>query len=227
MINLAEKIKEIHLFSELSFEQLRHITDISQMVEIKKQKILFNEGDLYRGFYILLEGRIKVFHITEVGKEVIIHLIKPLQPFAELPLFEGMLYPVSAEALQDSTLLFFPKDEFVKVLQQNHDISFKMLAGFAKRLRSLTQKIEELTSKEVTSRLARFLIQEVNNSGTKEFPEPFIKLTISKSSIAGYIGTITETLSRTFKKLQEEQIIRVDGKKIFFSDYSRLKELAR
>ena len=101
-----------------------------------------------------------------------------------------------------------------------------MLAGFAKRMKSLTQKIEELSSKEVTSRLAKYLVQEIKASGTEKLPEPFIKLSVSRNAIAGYLGTITETLSRSLKKLQNDEIIKVQGKKIFIRDLKRLKELS-
>ena len=101
-----------------------------------------------------------------------------------------------------------------------------MLAGFAKRLRTLTQKVEELTTKEITGRLALYLLDEIKRSGADKMPEPIIKLTIPKKNIAGYLGTITETLSRTFKKLQVEKIIRVSGKTIYIKDLSRLKKIA-
>ena len=101
-----------------------------------------------------------------------------------------------------------------------------MLAGFAKRLRTLTQKVEELTTKEISGRLALYLMEEVKRAGAEKLPEPIIKLSIPKKNIAGYLGTITETLSRTFKKLQDEKIIRVSGKTIYVKDLNRLKKIA-
>lgn len=220
-------LKDIPMFSELSIAQLRELTSITKIQKFKKNEFLFMEGDTYMGFFILLKGSVKVYKISSDGKEVIIHLIKPPQAFAEIPLFEGKNYPVNAQALEESIVLFFPKGEFIELLKQNHEISFNMLGGFAKRMRTLTLKIEELSSKEVTTRLARYLVEEIRNAGKERLPEPFIKLSISKSAIAGFLGTITETLSRTLKKLQDEKIIRVKGKTIFISDYKRLKELGK
>ncbi len=219
-------LREIPMFSELSEDQLREITSSSSQLKVIKHQFLFMEGERYQGFYILLEGRIKVFRVSREGKETIIHLVTPNQAFADIPLFEGTDYPVSAEALEDSVLLFFNGGKFIRLLEKNPLISLKMLGGFAKRMKSLTQKIEELSSKEVTSRLARFLMQEIKSSGTEELPEPFVKLSVSKNVIAGYIGTITETLSRSLKKLQDDEIIRVQGKKIFVNNIKKLKELS-
>ena len=219
-------LREIPMFSELSEAQLKEITSESTRVAFKKHQMLFMEGEQYRGFYILIEGSIKVFKVSKDGRETIIHLVRPMQAFADIPLFEGTAYPVSAEALEDSELLFFNASRFIGLLERNPKISFQMLAGFAKRMKSLTQKIEELSSKEVTSRLAKYLIQEVKAGGTAKLPEPFIKLTVSRNTIAGYIGTITETLSRSLKKLQDDEVIRVQGKKIFIRNLKKLKEIS-
>ena len=102
-----------------------------------------------------------------------------------------------------------------------------MLSGFAKRLRHLNHHIEELTLKDVTKRVAGFILTEYNNRRkSKTETEPHIKLLISKADLAAYLGTIIETLSRTFKKLQDENIIDVDGKKIIIKDLGKLKETA-
>ena len=219
-------LREIPMFSELTEDQLKEVTSASSRVSVKKHQMLFMEGEQYRGFYILNEGGIKVFRLSKDGRETIIHLVGPGQAFADIPLFEGTAYPVSAEALEDSELLFFNSLNFISLIERNPRISFQMLAGFAKRMKALTQKIEELSSKEVISRLAKYLVQEIKSSRSENLPEPVIKLTISRNAIAGYLGTITETLSRTLKKLQDDEIIRVQGKKIFIRNLKKLKELS-
>lgn len=220
-------LRDIPLFSELSIEQLRKIASFSKLKRFKKHEIIFNEGDFYLGFYILLKGSVKVFKISNKGKETVVHIVKPFTAFADIPLFEGGNYPVSAGALEESLTLFIPKEKFLELIYKEPSISLKMLAGFAKRLKSLINQLEEISSKEVPNRLAKYLLRETKISGTEHLPEPFIKLSVPKSTIASYIGTITETLSRTFKKLQDEEIIRVSGKKIFIIDLERLKELAK
>jgi CRP/FNR family transcriptional regulator, dissimilatory nitrate respiration regulator len=215
------------MFSEVDDNQLDNLFDIARIEQFSKGDFLFHEQDTFRGFYVLLEGSVKVFIITSDAKEVIIHLVKPFQSFAEIPLFEGKNYPVSAQALENSTLLLFPKSEFIELLKNNYQISLKILAGFAKRLRDLTSKIESLSSKEVITRFAKYLLEETTLAGNINLPEPYVRFTVNRSTIAGYLGTITETLSRTLKKLQEDKIIRVSGRKIFISDLKRLKELSK
>src|SRR5690606_12112630 len=140
--------------------------------------------------------------------------------------FEGKDYPVNANALEESLTLFVPKEKFISLIKEHPELSLKMLGGFAKRMKSLVKQIEDLSSKEVINRLAKYILNEVNKNGTENLPEPFIKLTVPKSVVASYIGTITETFSRTLNKLQSEEIISVQGKRIFVTNYPRLKKLA-
>lgn len=223
---IKSTLRDIPLFSELSIEQLRKISSFNKIKRFAKNEIIFNENDVYVGFYVLLKGTVKVYKISSKGKESVVHIIKPLTAFADIPLFEGGNYPVSAEALEESLALLIPKEQFLELIHNEPEISLKMLAGFAKRLKSLINQLEDISSNEVPNRLAKYLLREIKISGTENLPEPFIKLSVPKSTVASYIGTITETLSRAFKKLQNEKIIRVSGKKIFITDLKKLKNLA-
>ncbi len=221
-----EPLRELPIFSELSIEQLQDISEISTLRNFQKGENLFREGDLYRGFYILLKGSIKVYDLKIDGKETVIHIVKPVNIFADIPLFEGKDYPVNANALEESLTLFVPKEKFINLIKEHSELSLKMLAGFAKRMRALVKQIENLSSKGVINRLAQYLIKEIYKNGTENHPEPFIKLTIPKSVVASYIGTITETFSRTLNKLQTDDIIRVQGKRIIVKNLAVLKKLA-
>ncbi len=220
-------LQDVPLFSELNVAQLREISEICSLKQFKKNQHIFLENDNYRGFYIVLKGSVKIYRISNEGKEYILHLRKPPQPFADVPLFEGGNYPANAQTLEDSILLFIPKNEFIELIGKNPSIALGMLAGFAKRMRKLSDKIEEISTKEVSNRLARFIFEEIEKNDSIKLEEPFLRLTISKSTVASYLGTITETLSRTFKKLQDENIITMNGKKIFVKDLKKLKQLAK
>ncbi len=221
-----DTLRNIPLFSEMNIEQLRKITSISKTLKFKKNDFLFYDDDIYNGFYIILKGLIKVFKNSKDGKESVLHIVKPVNVFADVPLFEGGNYPATAQTLEESILIFIPKNEFLQLIKDDPEISLKMFSGFAKRLKEMTHKIENFSSKEVINRLAAYLLKEIKNNKTDKLEEPFIRLNVPKRTIAAYIGTITETLSRTLKKLQDEEIIKVRGKTIIITNYPRLKKLA-
>jgi CRP/FNR family transcriptional regulator len=223
-----ETIKDIHLFSELDIKDLRKISEFSSIKKYDKNELIFTEGDKYRGFYIVLKGKVKVFKLSPEGKESVINIIPPLELFAEVPLFEGYPeYPVNAQTLEESVLFFIPGKDFIDFTYNNPHISLKIISGFAKKLHILTRRIESLTLSDVPNRLAKYIIEEYDKSHKVIMSRPFILLTISKSTLAGYLGTISETLSRTLKKLQDENVIEVKGKKIFIINLIRLRDLSR
>ena len=186
---------ELPFFSEFSIEDLHKISSFSSIKKFKKHQTIFLEGDKYAGFYIVLKGKVKAYKTSSEGQETIVHLSKPYDQFAEVPLFElSDKYPVCAEALEESELYFIPKLDFLQFGAEHPHIYFKIISGFAKKLRELTQRLESITIHEVTSRLADYLIQELESVKKTQKMLLTFELPISKASLATYLGTITETL---------------------------------
>lgn len=213
-------LKGIPLFAGLSDEDLDALQDIGRVRNHDRGDLLFSDGEPAEGFFIVLAGKIKVFKLSAEGKERILHIIHPGGTFAEAAIFGSGLYPAYAEPLQKSSLLFLPKQDFLSLLTANSRIAINMIAGLSQFLRQFARQIEDLTFKDVPSRLARYLLEvSAGKSGQVELP-------ISKSQLASNLGTVSETLSRTFRKLADEELVQVDGKMFRILDVERLQELA-
>ena len=224
-------LKKVFIFSELTGEDLESITKFSRIKKLNKGDIVFFDTEPYQGFYIVLEGMIKIYKISRDGREHILHLVDKYNTFAEVPLFENagrilekdFRYPANAAALEDKTeVLLIPHRHFIELMAANKQLCLRMIAGFAKRLRYLNNHIENITLKDVTKRLALYLFDELSKN-KKSGLNNTISLKISKHDLASYLGTITETLSRTLKKLQDDDIIDVSGKLISIKDPDKLK----
>ena len=230
---MSDNLKKVYIFSGLNDDELERLSKIAREKTFNKGEIIFFDTEPYLGFYITLTGLVKIYKISKDGKEHILHLVPAFNTFAEVPLFENyseifedtFRYPANATALEDETrVLLIPARQFMQLLESDTKICIKMVSGFAKRLRHLNHHIEELTLKDVTKRVAGFILAEVKKSKTKD--QNIVSLKISKNDMAAYLGTIPETLSRTLKKLQDEEMISVDGRKIEITDIERLKEAA-
>lgn len=230
---ISDNLKKVYIFSGLDESELETLSKIVKQKTFNKGDIIFFDTEPYLGFYITLTGLVKIYKISKDGKEHILHLIPAFNTFAEVPLFENFneifedsfRYPANAMALEDETrVLLIPARPFRELLENNTRICIKMVSGFAKRLRHLSQHIEELTLKDVTKRVAGYILKEVKNSG--KTGSASISLSISKNDLAAYLGTIPETLSRTLKKLQDEEMITVEGKVINICDMEKLKDSA-
>ena len=219
-MDLPKILRQSPLFAGTTDEDIAAILRICKVKEYERGEVLFDEGDVAQGFYIVAAGRVKVYKLSPEGKERILHVVQPGGNFAEAAIFADGLYPASAEPLEKSTLIFFPKRDFLDLLTAQGRIAINMIGGLSRFLRLFAGQIEELTFRDVPSRLARYLL-DLNNerNGAVELPT-------SKSAIASRLGTVSETLSRSFRKLSDEGLIRVEGKTIVILDAERLSDLA-
>ena len=222
MKKIMDVISTIPLFNGLPEDQLEAIKKIAIEKQINKGEIVVSEGDEGRGFFVIVEGRVKVFKVSAEGKEQILHIFGPGQPFGEVPVFAGQRFPANAQAIDNTKALFFPRVAFVGLITANPSLALNMLAEMSKKLRLFAVQIENLSLKEMPARLASYLIHLADEQDQKEV----VTLKISKGQLASILGTIPETLSRIFAKLSGNNLIRVEGKKITLLDRNGLEDLA-
>jgi len=214
-------LRNCFLCRELDRGELEALMKIVTFRQLEKGQALFWEGDAARGFFVLLDGSVRIYKTSPEGKEFTIHRLHPGQMFAEAAIFSSGGYPANAGALADSVVAFFPKDQFIKLVTDFPKIAIKMIAGLAAFVREFNQMVEDLSLREVPSRLARFLIEEKARVDNKEFI-----LDTTKAELANKLGTTSETLSRNLRKMKELQIITVDGNCLTILDLSRLESIA-
>ncbi|NLZ17577.1 MAG: Crp/Fnr family transcriptional regulator [Desulfobulbaceae bacterium] len=220
MLKPIQLLHQCMLFSTLSEGQLAELAEISSKHRYDKGDTIFREGDAGIGFYIVASGKVKIFKSSPEGKEQILHIFGRGEPIGEVPVFHGLPYPASAEALRDSELLFFPRAQFVGLLEKHTSLALNMLAVLSKRLRRFATQIEHLSLKEVPGRLAMYLLYMAEEQ--KNMNE--VVLDIPKGQLANLLGTSPETLSRIFLKMSEEGLIQVEGKRITLLDVAALAE---
>jgi CRP/FNR family transcriptional regulator len=222
MKNIIDIISQAPLFSGLPEDQLIEIKQIAIDKFYGKGKTVFLEGDDCNGFYIVVAGKVKIYKVSFEGKEHILHIYGPGNPFGEVPVFSGQKFPANAQTILKSHLLFFPRTAFVGLISDNPSLSLNMLAILSMRLRQFTVQIENLSLKEVPGRLASYLLYLANEQGQ----EDFVALNISKGQLASLLGTIPETLSRILAKMNKQNLIEVSGRDIKLLDRIGLEELA-
>jgi CRP-like cAMP-binding protein len=221
-MDLTTTIAAIPLFEGLPKPQIEDLTMIVLEQVVRKGQIVFSEGDEGIGFYVVLAGRVKVFKLSMEGKEQILHIFGPGEPFGEVPVFSGQKFPASAATMEESRLLFFPRESFVDLVKKTPDLALNMLAILSRRLRRFASLIEDLSLKEVPARVSAYLLYlNKVNRGSRN-----LTLDISKAQLASLLGTIPETLSRILTKMSKQELIQIDGPRIRILDLEGLEDLA-
>jgi len=225
--NKQHILRRIYLFSGVTEADLDILARMAIRKTFPRQAVIFEEGQGPQGFYILLTGQIKLVKTSPDGKEYIIRLVGQGETFAEAAVFGEIPYPATAIALEDCQTLFFPKAPFLHHLAASPTLARNMLATLSRLMFHLTKQLEDLSLKEVSARLARYLLDRCQTTHEKIAPGLECELTTTKTELAAYLGTISETLSRTLSRFKTMGIIEVDKGKITILDPVALQKMAQ
>jgi len=220
-MDIARFLSRVPLFEGLPTEQLDRLAAIVVEKRLSKGDTVFLEGDEGNGFYVVVAGRVKVFKVSPEGKEQILHILGPGEPFGEVAVFAGRRFPAHSMAMEPSRVLFFARKSFIALIEQHPSAALNMLAILSKRLRVFTHLIDDLSLKEVPGRLSAYLL----SLSRRDEGGPDLELDISKGQLAGRLGTIPETLSRILAKMVRNRLIELDGPRIRILDRQGLEDL--
>ncbi|MEN8246011.1 MAG: Crp/Fnr family transcriptional regulator [Thermodesulfobacteriota bacterium] len=222
MEKILHIISQTPLFRNLPEDDLKRIKHIAKDKFYNKGQTVFSEGDDGNGFFVVAAGKVKIYKVSLEGKEQILHIYGPGNPFGEVPVFSGEQFPANAQTLLKSHLLFFPRTAFTELIANNPSLCLNMLAVLSMRLRQFTLQVENLSLKEVPGRLASYLLYLAQEQAS----DVTVSLPISKGQLASLLGTIPETLSRILSKMGNSGLIEVSGGQIMLLDPVGLEELA-
>jgi len=130
-------------------------------------------------------------------------------------------------ALEDCQTLFFPKAPFLNHLAATPTLARNMLATLSRLMFHLTQQLEDLSLKEVSARLARYILEQCQKTHGEIAKGLSCELPTTKTQLAAYLGTISETLSRTLSRFKSLGIIEMDKGKITIIDPVALQKMVR
>lgn len=210
------------LFRGLPESDHEELARIGVKQDFLRGEIIFHEGEDGAGFYLVQSGMVKIYKISFDGKEQILHILGPGEPFAEVALFAGSAYPANAMAIEKSSVIFFPRQAFSDLISTQPSLALNMLGTLSLRLRQFAHMVEALSLKEVPGRLAAYILLE----NEKHQKNNEIKLPIAKSQLASLLGTIPETLSRILAKMTKQGLITATGSMISILDMEGLQDLA-
>jgi len=220
-MELVQMVADIPLFKGLPKEQLDEVVNSMADQTFDRGQTVLSEGEAAEGFFVLVQGKVKIFKLSTEGKEQILHFVGPGESFGEVPMFAGGRFPANAETIEKSRIFFFPRAAFLDLIGTDPTLAMNMLAELSKRLRQMTRLVEELSLKEVPGRLAAYILYLSSESESDD-----VGLDITKGQLASLLGTIPETLSRILGKMSAQEVISVQGRKLKILDRTILEDLA-
>jgi CRP/FNR family transcriptional regulator len=220
---IENTLRSCQLFMGLPTADIVAIASFIVSKHLDKGEYLFREGDRSEGFYVVQKGAINVHRVNAAGKEQVIHLFQPIESFAEATLATEGGYPADARATESTTVLLVPKNDFLDLLRRRPDLALRMLGSMSQHLRVIVGLLDDLTLKDMETRLANWLLRQCPRpvgAAQVEF-----KLDRTKRVLAAEMGTTSETLSRTLAKFRDQKLLRVIGNTVVVMRPRELQKL--
>ncbi|MFP4517449.1 MAG: Crp/Fnr family transcriptional regulator, partial [Desulfovibrionales bacterium] len=223
-MTLTDDLASVPLFQSLTPEQLAQVASISTRRRFPSGEGIVRQSDPARFVFVVLSGRVKMHKISFEGREQTLYIFGPGDPFCLRSAFQGEPFPADVSALDESEILLIRGDELKNMARQDPDLMFNMLMVLSSRLNESMRMVEDLSLKGVPQRLASFLLHSAALKCAGNESEIF-ELCITHRELAKILGTTPATLSRVITKLNEDGIIRSQGRTIAIIDRQALVRL--
>lgn len=206
--------------------ELSQVTAAKSCTRYKKGQALFHEGTRPLGVFCINEGKVKVYRRGGEGKEQITKISKSGDVLGYKAMISDEHYPVTAETLEDCTICFVPKTDFLQLLIGNEELYKRMMKAVCLEVGVMTENLTYLAQKSVRERLAIALLMLKDTYGIEgEEGEP-VEINLMREDLANIVGTATETLIRLLHDFKEEKLITTKGRRINIEDTKGLVKAA-
>lgn len=220
--NKIEALRVTAMFGDLDESALKALAERTIERKLVQEEVLFMAGEPAHGLYVIVSGAIRAFRESVEGREQVIHVERAGATIGEVPVFDNGLYPSTASAESDTTILFIDKQDVRQLCLDYPQIALNALKVLASRLRKTAALVETLSLHEVDQRLAGLLLSEIYTRGIKTDSGTIIELVLTHQQIASRIGTVREVVSRALNRLQNNGLIHIDGRRILIPNEKAL-----
>ncbi|MBI5301283.1 MAG: Crp/Fnr family transcriptional regulator [Chloroflexi bacterium] len=180
-----------------------------------KDQIIFLEGEPCQGLYILREGLVKIYKLSDEGREQILRFMSPGESFNEVAVFDGGPNPANVSAVQASTLWIVPSASVVDLITRRPEVALAVIRNLGARIRHLVTLVEDLALRHVTARLAKLLLE----TATSRQPA------LTQQEMASRLGTVREMIGRSLRQMESKGLIKTERGKIVIVDRKGLEKL--
>ncbi|WP_298828253.1 Crp/Fnr family transcriptional regulator [uncultured Planococcus sp.] len=189
----------VPIFNHLEPAELKEVAATTKGRNLSKGEILYRAGEKSNSLYIIHKGKLKVYRLTESGKEQVIRILQPGDFTGELALFTDNVHDSYAEAMEATELCTISSEDINELFLKYPQISLKIIKEFSLRLDQVEHQVTSFTTEDTETRVALYLVQQAESSQSKE-----IRLPMSRKDLASFLGTTPETISRKLAKFEDK-----------------------
>ena len=196
-------ISIVPIFNHLDASEMSEIVKETNSVKHPRGHTIYHAGDTSDGLYIVHKGRVKIYRLSETGKEQLVRILGPGDFTGDLSLFTESVHEAYAEAMEPVELCVMSRDDFQQFILKYPAISLKVLSEFSKRLAKTEKQAANIAMETVETRIAMYLAEFADETMRKT-----VTLPMSRKDLASYLSTTPETVSRKLADFEDNGWIR-------------------
>src|ERR1051325_11923415 len=190
--------------------------------------VVFREGDVARGVYVLSSGRAKVSISSADGKKLIIRVAKAGDVLGLYAGLTGRPLEATAEMVEGGRVDFISRTDLLSLMGRQQAFSSDLVEMFSRHFSEFVDNTRMLLLSETAlEKLARLIVRWGRDFGERTSEGIRVKLLLTQEEIAQIIGASRETVTRLFSALKRDQIIRVKRDSVLICNSDALASLAQ
>lgn len=222
--DLAKTLRRLPLFTDLSEAELALLAESVSRLHFETGTTIFSEGDVCRELLIVEDGTVRIIKSASRGRRQLLSVERKGGSLGEVAIFDGGLYPATAEAVSPTILLRLSAESFRRTCLQNPEMALKVFKVLGHRLRHLVGLVEELSSSTVRARLIGHLVRLAEESGQRTGHGIEFRLNENNEELAVRLGTVRELISRNLGRLHGDGLVVMNKRIVTIPDIATLRE---
>jgi CRP/FNR family cyclic AMP-dependent transcriptional regulator len=219
-------VRAERLFCNMAASSIAAVDSIKFTGVYPKGSLLFVEGEMPRGIFILCSGRAKLTTSSTEGKTLIVKIAEPGEVLGASATILGKPYEVSAETIEPAQLNFIKRDDFLKLLGTNVEVCMHTAQQLSEKYHAAQREIRSLGLSQTTSeKLAKLLLDWCARGGEETAKGIRLKVLLTHEEIAQMIGTTRETVTRLLSDFKRKKIIEMKGSSVFVLEKNSLETM--
>lgn len=201
------QIGAVGLFQGLAPQDLETVLAASKEQKVADGSFVFYQDDPVQGIYLLKSGRVKLTQLADDGQQVLMRVITPGMLFAAIGIVAGAVYPVTAQAAENSIVLFWTQETILKLVSSHPALAINALKLLAGHVREFQDRYRELATERVERRLARAILRLASQTGRKTEEGVLLDLPLTRQDLAEMSGTTLYTVSRILTQWESQGLV--------------------
>lgn len=218
-------LENFNLFSGLKNESMMELNKISSMQELKKEEPIYFANEPSKAIFFLKTGRVKITKYQSDGSEKILAIINPGEIFGEMAFLEEGERTDYAVTIEPSLICAINKDDLSEFVNQNPTLNLRLTKLFGLKLRSFTERVEDLIFRDADHRVISFIVRYAEKNGKKVGEQIFVKPFLKHQDIGELTACSRQTVNYVLTNLRERGIIDFDRSKLIINKMEELKRV--